>query len=145
MLTAWVPLRGSREQAGPTTVQMDANRRDPPTKIDRVFVLVRPWFRQRSADLANRQQVPSIALSRRQRGFESRWGYKIKVVLQGSNASASCRRCQGQHELRERQGSRGRPPLNRSRLSCRLTFLGVEGSVVGVERHYRSSALHLPD
>src|SRR5829696_8517 len=75
MLTAWVPLRGPGEQAGPTTVQTNANRRDPSTKICRIFALVRPRFRQELADLANCQQVPSVGLSRRQRGFESRWGY----------------------------------------------------------------------
>src|SRR5215203_75799 len=68
MLTAWVPLRGPEEQAGPTTLQTNANRRDPSTKICRIFALLRPRFRQELADLANCQQVPSVGLSRRQRG-----------------------------------------------------------------------------
>ena len=48
---------------------------------------------------------PLRALSRRQRGFESRWGHKIKPPLTRSNTSHPSARRQPQHELRERAGS----------------------------------------
>jgi hypothetical protein len=46
----------------------------------------------------------NFALSRRQRGFESRWGHKFEPTLTRSNASFSCAACT--HELRERAGNR---------------------------------------
>jgi hypothetical protein len=35
-------------------------------------------FRSIAKDLGRHREMPSFALSRRQHGFESRWGYKIK-------------------------------------------------------------------
>jgi hypothetical protein len=49
--------------------------------------------------------MPGFALSRRQRGFESRWGHKIKSLLTRPNAPQPYTRRQVQNELRERQGS----------------------------------------
>jgi hypothetical protein len=43
-------------------------------------------FQPITRDLGRRRKMPNFALSRRQRGFESRWGYMIKVPLTGSNA-----------------------------------------------------------
>ena len=48
--------------------------------------------------------MPYFALSRRQRGFESRWGHKIKPPLTRSYTSHPLGR-QPQHELRERAGN----------------------------------------
>jgi hypothetical protein len=59
------------------------------------------------------------ALSRRQRGFESRWGYKIKPHLTRPSAWRSRRRRQPKRELRERAGARPR----RSAGCCRPTQL----------------------
>src|SRR5829696_8457883 len=62
-------------------------------------------FRSITKDLGRLREMPSFALSRRQRGFESRWGHKIKSLLTRSNTSPTCVRSQPQHELRERAGS----------------------------------------
>jgi hypothetical protein len=62
-------------------------------------------FQPITRDFGSFQKMPNFALSRRQRGFESRWGYKIKPALTRSNTSHPCVRRQPQHELRERAGS----------------------------------------
>jgi hypothetical protein len=56
-------------------------------------------------DLASIKKKANFALSRRQHGFESRWGHQIKLALTRSNTSHPCVRSQPQHELRERAGS----------------------------------------
>jgi hypothetical protein len=46
-------------------------------------------FRLITKDLGRFREMPSFALSRRQRGFESRWGHKIKPALTRPDTTAS--------------------------------------------------------
>jgi hypothetical protein len=62
-------------------------------------------FAPMTRDSARCRKMPDFALSRRQRGFESRWGHKIKPPLTRSNTSQPSARRQPQHELSERAGS----------------------------------------
>jgi hypothetical protein len=58
------------------------------------FALVAVGFGQIAKDLGSLREMPSFALSRRQRGFESRWRHKIKSPLTRPNAPHTARyRC----------------------------------------------------
>jgi hypothetical protein len=81
-------------------------------------------------DLGRFREMPSFALSRRQRGFESRWGHKIKPSLTRQNAPYSCRRRRAQHELRERQGSGPhRTATTSSPLGCSASVLWLRSAL----------------
>jgi hypothetical protein len=62
-------------------------------------------FQPITRDLGGCRKMLEFALSRRQRGFESRWGYKFKVTLTRSNAPHVNGQRQVQHQLMERQGA----------------------------------------
>ena len=96
----------SRRIEGAWRTHAPTKRRESPQPLTTFFFHV-SLVEQVSADNERSwkpQKMPTFALSRRQHGFESRWGYKIKPPLTRSNASYSWRH-QPQHELRERQGS----------------------------------------
>jgi hypothetical protein len=77
LLTVWSRALspGSREHGGRKIPQKGGNR----CKLSMISCgTVCPsdsWFRSITKDLGRRREMPSFALSRRQRGFESRWGY----------------------------------------------------------------------
>ena len=50
-------------------------------------------FQPITRDLERLRKMHNFALSRRQRGFESRWGHKFEPTLTRSNASFSCAAC----------------------------------------------------
>jgi hypothetical protein len=82
----------------------DSQHNSPTTFLLHVYAS-HSRFQPITRNLGRCREIPNFALSRRQRGFESRWGHKIKVTLTRSNALYSPGRRQAQLELRERQGS----------------------------------------
>jgi len=62
-------------------------------------------FRLITKDLGRFREVLSFALSRRQHGFEPRWGHKIKPFLTRANTSHLWVRTRSHPESRERAGS----------------------------------------
>ena len=106
LLTVWSHIKPrSRERGGRTPPQKGGNRCKLPTTPDRAVCPSGSRFRSIAKDLESLREMPSFALSRRQHGFESRWGYKIKVNLTRSNAPHANRQPQIQPELWERAGS----------------------------------------
>jgi hypothetical protein len=79
---------GSREHGGRTIPQKGGNW----CRFSIVFdCTARPSdsrFRSITKDLRRLREMRSFALSRRQHGFESRWGHKIKSLLTRSNTSS---------------------------------------------------------
>jgi hypothetical protein len=79
----------SRERGGRTPPQKRGNRCKLPTIPDRAVCPSGSRFRSIAKDLGSLREMPSFALSRRQRGFESRWGHKIKPPLTRPDTTAS--------------------------------------------------------
>jgi hypothetical protein len=86
-------------------VQKGDSQHNLPTTPLKHICASRSRFQPIMRDLESCRKMPGFALSRRQRGFESRWGHKIKPPLTRSNASYFCGRRQVRHGLRELQGA----------------------------------------
>jgi hypothetical protein len=72
---------GSREHEGRTSLQnSEAQHKLSMTFLLLIFASHRS-FQPIRRDLESQRKMPNFALSRRQRGFESRWGHKIKPPL----------------------------------------------------------------
>jgi hypothetical protein len=95
----------SRERGGRTPLQKGGDRYKLSTIPNWTVCPSDSRFHPITKDLRRFREMPSFALSRRQRGFESRWGHKLKSLLTRSNTSPPCVRSHPQHELRERAGS----------------------------------------
>jgi hypothetical protein len=83
LLTVWSNALNprSRERGGRTTIQRGGDRCKL-SKIPNCTVCPSDSrFHSITKDLRRFREMPSFALSRRQHGFESRWGYKIKRPL----------------------------------------------------------------
>ena len=91
LLTVWSHVSDprSRERGGRTTPQKSGNWCKPSTIPDRTVRPSDSRFRSITKDLGRLREMPSFALSRRQRGFESRWGHNIKSPLTRPDTSAS--------------------------------------------------------
>jgi hypothetical protein len=83
LLTVWSRALspGSRERGGRTIPQKGGNRCKLSMISDCTVCPSDSRFRPITKDLGRLREMPSFALSRRQHGFESRWGYKIKPPL----------------------------------------------------------------
>jgi hypothetical protein len=114
---------GSGERGGRTRPQKGESQHNTPTTLVLHVCASQSRFQPITRDLGSCRKRPGFALSRRQHGFEPRWGHKIKVALTRSNTSHPRVRYQPHHELRERAGSRTvaaalqRPPRGRFRSS----------------------------
>ncbi len=90
LLTVWSHIKPrSRERGGRTPPQKGGNRCKLPTTPDRAVCPSGSRFRSIAKDLGSLREMPSFALSRRQRGFESRWGHKFKSPLTRPNTTTS--------------------------------------------------------
>src|SRR5215204_1153482 len=69
---------GRGEYGGRTIPQKGGNRCKLSMISDCTVCPSDSRFRSITKDLGRLREMPSFALSRRQRGFESRWGYKLK-------------------------------------------------------------------
>jgi hypothetical protein len=96
---------GSRERGGRTRLQKGGCQRNLPTSLVSHVCASHSGFEPIMRKPERCRKMPGFALSRRQRGFESRWGHKLKSLLTRSNTSPPCVRSHPQHELRERAGS----------------------------------------
>jgi hypothetical protein len=94
-----------RERGGRTPPQNGGNPCKLSTIPNRTVCPSDARFHPITNDLRRFREMPSLALSRRQRGFESRWGHKIKPPLTRSDTSHPSGRRQPLPELRERAGS----------------------------------------
>jgi hypothetical protein len=70
---------GSRERGGRTRLQKSENQHSPRMTFALHVCASHSRFQSRTRDYGSCRKMPNFALSRRQRGFESRWGHKIKV------------------------------------------------------------------
>ena len=102
LLTVWSHASNprSRERGGRTPRQRDGNRCKLSTIPDCTVCPSDSRFHSITKDLRRFREMPSFALSRRQHGFESRWGHKIKSLLTRPNTSPPCVRFHPQHEVR---------------------------------------------
>jgi hypothetical protein len=75
---ALTKIEGAWRTHAPTN---DANRHKLSTTPDCTVCPSDSKFQPIIEDLGRFREVPGFALSRRQRGFESRWGHKIKLPL----------------------------------------------------------------
>ena len=64
-------------------LQKSENQHELPTTLSLYVCASHSKFQMTMRDLGRHRQMPNFALSRRQRGFESRWGHKIKSSLTG--------------------------------------------------------------
>ena len=71
---------GPRERGGRAPLQKGENQHNVPTSYLLCVCASDSRFQPIMRDLERRRRMPNFALSRRQHGFESRWGYKIKPV-----------------------------------------------------------------
>jgi hypothetical protein len=81
LLTVWSRIKpGSRERGGRTTPQKGGNRCQLSMISDCTVCPSDSRFRPITKDLGRLREMPSFALSRRQRGFESRWDTRSSHV-----------------------------------------------------------------
>ena len=78
-----------RERGGRTRLQKSDSRHKPPTTLLLPICASHSRFQLIIRDLGTCRKVPNCALSRRQHGFESRWGHKIKPSLTRPDTTAS--------------------------------------------------------
>ena len=132
LLTVWSHLKPrSRERGGRTPPQKGGNRCKLPTTPDRAVCPSGSRFRSIAKDLESLREMPSFALSRRQRGFESRWGHKLKVALTRPDtrvsqpASPGIDRQGRAGDARTPTGAALWPSSRSADLACRLDSAGV--------------------
>ena len=82
------PLR-SRERGGRTRLQNGDSQDNLPTTFLSHVHASHSRFQPITRDLGKCRAMPNFALSRRQHGFESRWGYKIKPPLTRPDTTTS--------------------------------------------------------
>jgi hypothetical protein len=91
LLTVWSNALNprSRERGGRTTIQRGGDRCKL-SKIPNCTVCPSDSrFHSITKDLRRFREMPSFALSRRQRGFESRWGHQVKPALTRPDTTTS--------------------------------------------------------
>jgi hypothetical protein len=76
-----VSVLGSREYGGRTPEQKGEGQHNLPNDLLLHESASHSRFQLTTRDLGRHRQMANLALSRRQRGFESRWGHKIKPPL----------------------------------------------------------------
>jgi hypothetical protein len=79
---------GSRERGGRTRPQKGESQHNTPTTLVLHVCASQSRFQPITRDLGSHRKMPSFALSRRQRGFESRWGHQIKLPLTRPDTTA---------------------------------------------------------
>jgi hypothetical protein len=80
---------GSRERGGRTRPQKGESQHNTPTTLVLHVCASQSRFQPITRDLGSHRKMPSFALSRRQRGFESRWGHNIKPPLTRPDTTTS--------------------------------------------------------
>jgi hypothetical protein len=83
---------GSRERGGRTRPQKGESQHNTTTTLVLHVCASQSRFQPITRDLGSCRKMPGFALSRRQRGFESRWGHKINVPLNEGRSWLTCRR-----------------------------------------------------
>jgi hypothetical protein len=100
---------GSRERGGRTHLQNGDSQHNLPTTFLLHVYASHSMFQPITRDLGKCREIPNFALSRRQHGFEPRWGHKIKMPLTSPDNITS------QHLLgstaRDARGTQELPPV----------------------------------
>jgi hypothetical protein len=100
-----VSVLGSREYGGRTPEQKGEGQHNLPNDLLLHESASHSRFQLTTRDLGRHRQMANLALSRRQRGFESRWGHKIKppsdqAALSQHGHGSTVRDLQATQELR---------------------------------------------
>jgi hypothetical protein len=127
---------GTRERGGRTRLQKGDSQHTLSTTLVLHVCASHSMFWQITRDLERRRMMPEFALSRRQRGFESRWGHrwghKIELPLTRSDTATS----QPAPPQIDRQGRRNfrrcclRQRFRSSDFACQKTRLVRRGAVL---------------